>query len=1412
MRLKKSIAFLMIIMMIFTLLPVNIQAAKKVSLNKKRITLYVGDKYNLKLKNLKKKTKITWKSNNKKVATVSSKGKVTAKRSGKARILAKYKKSRRIYKYTCNVTVRKKKVTPTPKITIQPIYTQLPPDVPAVETPQVTIMPSAIPAETPSMAVTENPTVAPTNMYGLTEPYTDINGNVVWECLYLGEYWQDDTNCDGLVDRNDDKEPIKWRILSLDDNNAFLLADKCLDLRQYHDNEEITSWSDSYIREWLNNEFYNIAFSSNEKASIVEKEWISNYEKFDSVCSEKTKDKITLLSLEELENERYCLINDTNSRYAQNTNYITYNEDADNDWFLRTVNIHDFWDNVRCYTVLGNSTNSALGFTGKAGIRPCLYLDLSKGIWNKAGIENSLGQESDIIELGEHDVTTKIQPNTVKVEFDSNNIVHQGVDGNITWYIDINGCLLLEGKGDWQGLSESTYTGGGESVFPMWLDYADDIYTAKVDISEITNCKDMFRFCYNLRSVDLKEFDTSDVIDMSFMFYGCSKIQTLELNGLNTVNVKNMTSMFERCTSLRKIDVSSFNTLNVTNMSYMFSGCENLERLSLNTFNTSSIVNMDYMFSGCKTLEELKLNAFNTLRLKTMYDMFYNCISLKKLDMSSFDLSGLNVNSREGVFDLSGLPNLQEIKTPKNLSEKLFERKYDGDYINNNLLPMWTKHTTAWKDSKGDIYRIFPLESSESITLKRKIIKKNEKAFRGKAGDLIWSVDENGVLTITGEGEWKKGYEDYPSWHDVRLYIKSCVVKVSGIMDASRMFSDLPYLENIVFEEFDTSKITDMEAMFAYCSSLSSIDVSNFDTSQVTDMSYMFLDCYSLTDLDVSSFDTSQVVHMHSMFRGCCNLKQLDLTGFNLSGVTMIDGMFEFCSKLEELKFDVSIQNIDDVGCIFSCCHSLKSLDLSKWNLDKVESGGAYFLNGAISLTQIRTPINLNHEILLKDGIWMDDMGNVYKKLPINRSSSIILTKTETINNSTASPTLKPTASPTPKPTASPTPEPTASPTPEPTASPTPKPTASPTPKPTASPTPEPTASPTPEPTAYPTPKPTASPTPEPTASPTPKPTATPMVGEEHIIDLTKVVPNTFSDNDIVNINKNEDGSVTLLSDELFLGAYIPLGKTYKGGEKIYVRIEYEFEGTSPTGRIYLVPRVDYDSCVSNLIGGDNNTGVIVTDKTLEGELVVDEDENSSAIMFKGTHWGEYFTSLTIKKVVIITPFSDEAIEQPTLKPTMSPTPTPEPTATPIVGEEHIVDLTKVVPYTFSDNRIVNIDNNEDGSITISDDELFGGASIPLDKTYKAGEKIYVRIEYEFVGTASTGRMYLVPRVDYDFGVSNVINPNQDGESAATCILEGELFVNEGETSSAIMLKGSKYGDGFTSLTIKKIIFTTFNI
>ncbi len=82
------------------LLPTHVQAATKI--NKKTATVTVGKTITLKVTGTKKKVK--WTSGNRKIATVSSKGKVKGIKAGTVKIKAKVNKKT----YTCKVTVKKK--------------------------------------------------------------------------------------------------------------------------------------------------------------------------------------------------------------------------------------------------------------------------------------------------------------------------------------------------------------------------------------------------------------------------------------------------------------------------------------------------------------------------------------------------------------------------------------------------------------------------------------------------------------------------------------------------------------------------------------------------------------------------------------------------------------------------------------------------------------------------------------------------------------------------------------------------------------------------------------------------------------------------------------------------------------------------------------------------------------------------------------------------------------------------------------------------------------------------------------------------------------------------------------------------------------------------------------------------------
>ena len=49
----------------------------------------------------------------------------------------------------------------------------------------------------------------------LKNPIIDKTGFTTWDCIYFGNYWQEDTNGDGKANQSDAKTPIKWRVLSV---------------------------------------------------------------------------------------------------------------------------------------------------------------------------------------------------------------------------------------------------------------------------------------------------------------------------------------------------------------------------------------------------------------------------------------------------------------------------------------------------------------------------------------------------------------------------------------------------------------------------------------------------------------------------------------------------------------------------------------------------------------------------------------------------------------------------------------------------------------------------------------------------------------------------------------------------------------------------------------------------------------------------------------------------------------------------------------------------------------------------------------------------------------------------------------------------------------------------------------------
>lgn len=189
---------------------------------------------------------------------------------------------------------------------------------------------------------------------------------VTWDCVYFGSYWQKDS--DGNIDKTSEKKSIKWRVLSVDDDDLFLLADESIcKMRYYRDTGGIReyTWRDSIVRDWIQTDFIKNAFTEEESNDIIETDTT-----LDNIS---TTDKVYLLSEKELD-RKYGFNNFNDNSNSHNSN-----------WILRTNANYD-QGLLGTYNTNGNIATGSMFY--KDGVRPALHLKKSSTHYKKAGTVN----------------------------------------------------------------------------------------------------------------------------------------------------------------------------------------------------------------------------------------------------------------------------------------------------------------------------------------------------------------------------------------------------------------------------------------------------------------------------------------------------------------------------------------------------------------------------------------------------------------------------------------------------------------------------------------------------------------------------------------------------------------------------------------------------------------------------------------------------------------------------------------------------------------------------------------------------------------------------------------------------------------------------------------------------------------
>ena len=187
----------------------------------------------------------------------------------------------------------------------------------------------------------------------------------VGDIVEFGSYQQDDTGT---------QQAIRWIVLAVEDGRAFLLSEQCLDAMQMcRSSSRATDaqWIDTYISEWLNDDFLEEAFSEDEQASI-----------FNTQVGEDegtvVYNKIFLLSADDLDSYLEASWRVANATvYAQSRGAYVFDDDGATNWWLRdALNVSSDSESF-FLTVYYDGTLNDQGYEAtksSIAVRPALWL------------------------------------------------------------------------------------------------------------------------------------------------------------------------------------------------------------------------------------------------------------------------------------------------------------------------------------------------------------------------------------------------------------------------------------------------------------------------------------------------------------------------------------------------------------------------------------------------------------------------------------------------------------------------------------------------------------------------------------------------------------------------------------------------------------------------------------------------------------------------------------------------------------------------------------------------------------------------------------------------------------------------------------------------------------------------------
>ena len=186
------------------------------------------------------------------------------------------------------------------------------------------------------------------------------------DVITFGKYEQDNKNSNVMED-------IEWMVLRVEDGKALLMSKYALDCKQFHDNmDKYKDWGSCALRSWLNEDFYDIAFSADEKDKIVTTTVRTFYDYTNGDATRYSDDKLFVLDRSEL-----WYVGNSEALKCVPTKYARAKGASVTDgycvWWLRSMGYSCIWF-TEFINDEGDVNDHGRSVEAECGIRPVMWI------------------------------------------------------------------------------------------------------------------------------------------------------------------------------------------------------------------------------------------------------------------------------------------------------------------------------------------------------------------------------------------------------------------------------------------------------------------------------------------------------------------------------------------------------------------------------------------------------------------------------------------------------------------------------------------------------------------------------------------------------------------------------------------------------------------------------------------------------------------------------------------------------------------------------------------------------------------------------------------------------------------------------------------------------------------------------